>query len=133
MSSKVKNDEVIVILDFLQCIGNLYHTLHHCYGCACRETYRHPRWRDIELNSLSFKSSSDWRRSKLFDAPQSTSARSDVSFATSSFNVMREPSLKGAVTHNDSLLGATFVKRPANSLDVVGSVGCSAPTDPDHF
>ena len=29
--------------------------------------------------------------------------------------------------------GATFFKRFANSLDVAGSVGRSAPTDPDHF
>ena len=31
------------------------------------------------------------------------------------------------------MLGATFVKRPANSLEVAGSVGCSAPIDPDGF
>ena len=31
------------------------------------------------------------------------------------------------------MLGATFVKRPANSLDVAGSVGCSSPIDPDRF
>ena len=77
--------------------------------------------------------SSDWRRTKLFDAPQSTRARSDMSFATSRFKVMRETSLPNAVTHNDCVLVAILVKRPANSLGVAGSVGCSATTDPDRF
>ena len=54
-------------------------------------------------------------------------------FVTSSFNVMREISLPDAVTHNDCVLGVILVKRPANSLDVAGSVGCSASTDPDRF
>ena len=56
-----------------------------------------------------------------------------MSFATSSFKVMGETSLPDAVTHNDCVLGAILVKRPANLLDVAGSVGCSAPTDPDRF
>ena len=31
------------------------------------------------------------------------------------------------------MLGATFVRSPASSLDVAGSVGRSAPTDRDRF
>ena len=46
---------------------------------------------------------------------------------------MRKTSLPDGVTHNDCVLGAVLVKRPANSLDVAGSVGRSAPTDPDRF
>ncbi|CAI5711473.1 unnamed protein product [Peronospora effusa] len=46
---------------------------------------------------------------------------------------MRDTSSLGAATHSDCVLGATFVKSPANSLDVAGSVGRSAPTDPDRF
>ena len=46
---------------------------------------------------------------------------------------MRETSLPDAVTRNDCVLGVILVKRPANSLDVAGSVGCSASTDPDRF
>ena len=64
--------------------------------------------------------SSDWRRTNLFDAPQSTRARSDMSFATSSFKVMRETSLPDTVTHNDCVLGEILVKKPENSLDVAG-------------
>ena len=46
---------------------------------------------------------------------------------------MSDTSSPGAETHNDCVSGATFVKRFANSLEVAGSVGRSAPTDPDHF
>ena len=46
---------------------------------------------------------------------------------------MRDTSSLQAATHSDCVLGATFVKSPANSLDVAGSVGRSAPTDPDRF
>ena len=83
--------------------------------------------------NLSLRPSSDWRRTKLFDAPQSTRARSDKSFVASNFKVMSETSSPGAETHNDCVSGATFVKRFANSLEVAGSVGRSAPTDPVHF
>ena len=69
----------------------------------------------------------------FFDALQSTRARSDISFATSSFKVKIETSLPDAVTHNYCVLGATLVKRPANSLDIAVSVKCSAPTNPDRF
>ena len=85
--------------------------------------------------SMHFRllSSSYWHRIKLFSALKSTRTRSDISCTTSSFKVMRETSLADAVTHSDCVMGATLVKRPANSLDVAGSVGCSASTDPDHF
>ena len=83
--------------------------------------------------NLSLLPSSDWRRTKLFDAPQSTRARSDKSFVASNFKMMSETSSPGAETHNDCVSGATFVKRFANSLEVAGSVGRSAPTDPDRF
>ena len=43
---------------------------------------------------------------------------------------MRETSLPDVVIHNDCVLGAIFVKTPANSRDVAGLVGCSA--DPDR-
>ena len=46
---------------------------------------------------------------------------------------MRDTSSPGAETHNDCVSGATLVKRFANSLEVAGSVGRCAPTDPDHF
>ena len=82
---------------------------------------------------LSLRPSSDWRRIKLFDAPQSTRALSDKSFVTFNFKVMRDTSSPGAETHNDCVSGATFVKRFANSLEVAGSVGRCAPTDPVHF
>ena len=82
---------------------------------------------------LSLRTCSDRRRTKLFDAPKSTRARSDTFVVTSMFKVMRGTSSPGATTHNDCVLGATFVKRFANSLDVAGSVGRSAPTDPDRF
>ena len=82
---------------------------------------------------MSLLSSSDWRRIKLFDAPQSTRARSDIPLVTLIFKVMRDSSSLSAVTHSDCVLGATFVKSPANSLDVAGSVGRSAPTDPVRF
>ena len=49
---QVQYDEVIIILDFLQCIGNTHYTLHNRYGCACREAYRHIRWRDLALNII---------------------------------------------------------------------------------
>ena len=80
---------------------------------------------------LSLLLPSDWRCAKFSDAPQSTRALSDMS--TSSFKVMRETSLPDAVTQNDCVLGAILVKRPLNSLDVAGSVGCSAPNDPERF
>ena len=46
---------------------------------------------------------------------------------------MSDTSSPGAETHNDCVSGATFVKRFANSLEVAGSVGRCAPTDPVHF
>ena len=46
---------------------------------------------------------------------------------------MSDTSSTRAETHNDCVSGATFVKRFANSLEVAGSVGRSAPTDLDHF
>ena len=46
---------------------------------------------------------------------------------------MRYPSSLGAETHNDCVSGAALVKRFANSLEVVGSVGRCAPTDADRF
>ena len=46
---------------------------------------------------------------------------------------MSDISSPGAETYNGCVSGATFVKRFANSLEVAGSVGPSAPTDPDHF
>ena len=70
---------------------------------------------------------------KLIDAPQSTRALSDNSFVTFNFTVMRVTSSPGADTHNDCVSGATLVKRFANFLEVAGSVGRCAPTDPDHF
>ena len=69
--------------------------------------------------------SSDWRRTKLFDIPQSTRACSNMPFATSSFVLMSGTSLPDAVTHNYCVLGAILVKRSTNSLDVAGSVECS--------
>ena len=39
----------------------------------------------------------------------------------------------GAETHNDCVSGATFVNKFANSFEVAGLVGSSAPTDPGHF
>ena len=47
---QVQYDEVIIILDFLQCIGNIHYTFDNRYGFACREAYRHPRWTDLALN-----------------------------------------------------------------------------------
>ena len=82
---------------------------------------------------LSRLSSSDWRRIKLFDAPQITKARSDIPLVASIFKVMRETSSLGAVTYSDCVLGPTFFRSPANYLDIAGSVGRSAPTDPDRF
>ena len=82
---------------------------------------------------LSRLSSSDWRRRKLFDAPQSTRARSDISLVASIFKVMSDNSSLGAVAHSDCVFGATFVNSSASSLNVAGSVGRSAPTDPIHF
>ena len=72
---------------------------------------------------MSLLLSSDWRRTKFFDAPESTKASSEMSFARSSFKVIRETSLPDAVTLNDCVLGAVIVKRLANSLDIAGSVG----------
>ena len=46
---------------------------------------------------------------------------------------MSDISLPGAETNNDFVSGETFLKKFANSLEVAGSVGCPAPTDPDHF
>uniref|UniRef100_A0AAV1VGY1 Polyketide synthase n=1 Tax=Peronospora matthiolae TaxID=2874970 RepID=A0AAV1VGY1_9STRA len=46
---------------------------------------------------------------------------------------MRDTSSLGAVTHRDCVLGAIFVKSPANSLEVAGSAGFSALTDPARF
>ena len=46
---------------------------------------------------------------------------------------MSDISSPGAETHNYCVPEATFVKRFANSLEVAGSVGRSAPTDPDRF
>ena len=46
---------------------------------------------------------------------------------------MSDTSSPGAETHNDCVSGATFVKRFANSLEVAGSVGQSALTDPYRF
>ena len=46
---------------------------------------------------------------------------------------MRDTPSLDAVTHNDCVLGATFVKSPANSLDAAGSVGRSAPPEPVRF
>ena len=82
---------------------------------------------------LSLRPSIYWRRINLFDAPQTTRARSDTSVLNSKFKVMRYPSSPGAATHSDCVLGATSIKRFANSLEVAGSAGCSAPTDHDRF
>ena len=46
---------------------------------------------------------------------------------------MRDTSSPGAETHSDCVSGATFVKRFANFVEVAGSVGRCAPTDPVHF
>ena len=46
---------------------------------------------------------------------------------------MRVTSSPGAETHSDCVSGATLVKRFAYSLEVAGSVGRCAPTDPDRF
>ena len=50
---------------------------------------------------LSLLLSSNWRCTKLFDAPQSTRARSGIFSAPSSFKVMRKTSLPEVATHND--------------------------------
>ena len=86
--------------------------------------------RSTKLNLSAY---SDWRRTKLFDAPQSTRAQSDKSFVTFNVKVMRDTSSPGAETRRDCVSEANIVKRCANSLDVAGSVGRSAPTDPVHF
>ena len=41
--------------------------------------------------------------------------------------------MRGAETQRDCVSGATFVKRFRNFLEVAGSVGCCAPTDPERF
>ena len=46
---------------------------------------------------------------------------------------MRDTSSPGAETQIDCVSEAALVKRFANSLEVAGSVGRCAPTDPDHF
>ena len=69
----------------------------------------------------------------MFDATQFTRDRSDTCFATPSLKKARETLLQDSVTHNDCVLRAILVKRPANSLDIAGSVECSAPTNHDRF
>ena len=49
---QVQFDEVIVVLDFFQCIGYYHYTFYHWYGSASREEYRHSRWRDLALDKL---------------------------------------------------------------------------------
>ena len=70
---------------------------------------------------------------KLFDAQHATRARSDKSFRTSIFKVMRATLSSETVTHNDCVLGSTFVKRPAKYPDVSGSAGHLSPTVPSVF
>ena len=82
---------------------------------------------------LSLRPSSDWRRTKLLDASQSSRARSDKFFFTCNFKVISDISSPGAETHNKGVSGATFVNRFANSLAVSISVKRSVPTDPDQF
>ena len=83
--------------------------------------------------NLIQRASSDWRRTKLFEAPPFTRVRIYKSSVTSKFKVMSDTSSPGAETHSDCVSGATFIKRFTNSLEVAGSVGSSTPTDPDHF
>ena len=71
----------------------------------------------------SLLSSSDWCCIKVFDVPRSTWALSVMYFATSSVKEMRETSLPDAVAHDDSGLGATLVKRPANQLTLLNQLG----------
>jgi hypothetical protein len=108
-----------------------HYTVHHLHRCACSKTHGHPRWGVLNL--------SVWNTELVeglpsIDAPQSTSARiGELAPPTPNFKVMRASSSLDVEKHSDCAFGAAFVKSPTNSLDVAGSVGRSAPTDPDRF
>ena len=83
--------------------------------------------------NLILRPSYDWRRTKLFDASQSTRARSDKSFVTSNLNVMSDTSSPGAETRIDCVSFAIFVKKKWQILWSLLEVGRSAPNDPVRF
>ena len=56
-----------------------------------------------------------------------------IFFVTSRFEVISDTLSRGSETHNDCVSGATSGPTFENVHKVAGSIGNSAPTDPDHF
>ena len=85
--------------------------------------------RTIVLDGLTYlrlRFYGDWRYTKLFDKLQSTRAQSDIFLATLMIKIMRDTLLVEAATQSDCPLKPTFIWSLFNSLDIFGSVGCSA-------